>query len=97
MNRFQGETVDQSLARAVQVLREGDVVAFPTETVYGLGADATNPAAVRYIMRMMAVYMHLRPFSQRVIESIDRRIRDLDEGRTPVPTIVNERMAATVN
>ena len=57
----------------------------------------TNPAAVRYIMRMMAVYMHLRPFSQRVIESIDRRIRDLDEGRTPVPTIVNERMAATVN
>ena len=26
--------------------REGGLVAFPTETVYGLGADATNPAAI---------------------------------------------------
>lgn len=31
---------------AVQVLRTGGLVAFPTETVYGLGADASNPAAV---------------------------------------------------
>jgi L-threonylcarbamoyladenylate synthase len=35
--------------RAVEVLRAGGLVAFPTETVYGLGADATNPAAVRRI------------------------------------------------
>jgi L-threonylcarbamoyladenylate synthase len=33
-------------AEAARVLREGGLVAFPTETVYGLGADATNPAAV---------------------------------------------------
>ena len=32
---------------AVGVLRAGGLVAFPTETVYGLGADASNPAAVR--------------------------------------------------
>jgi L-threonylcarbamoyladenylate synthase len=38
-----------ALARAVELLRAGDVVAFPTETVYGLGADARNPAAVRRI------------------------------------------------
>src|SRR5689334_24328815 len=31
---------------AVSVLRAGGLVAFPTETVYGLGADAANPAAV---------------------------------------------------
>ena len=31
---------------AVEVLRRGGLVAFPTETVYGLGADASNPAAV---------------------------------------------------
>ena len=37
------------IARAVEVLRAGGLVAFPTETVYGLGADATNPAAVRKI------------------------------------------------
>ena len=35
-----------SVAQAVSVLRAGGLVAFPTETVYGLGADATNPAAV---------------------------------------------------
>ena len=35
--------------QAVQLLRAGRLVAFPTETVYGLGADATNGAAVRRI------------------------------------------------
>jgi len=34
---------------AVSVLRRGGLVAFPTETVYGLGADASNPAAVARI------------------------------------------------
>lgn len=34
---------------AVDVLRAGGLVAFPTETVYGLGADATNPEAVARI------------------------------------------------
>jgi L-threonylcarbamoyladenylate synthase len=38
-------TPDDILA-AAQALREGQLVAFPTETVYGLGADATNDAAV---------------------------------------------------
>ena len=35
-----------AIARAAQRLREGSLVAFPTETVYGLGADASNPEAV---------------------------------------------------
>jgi L-threonylcarbamoyladenylate synthase len=34
------------IAAAVEVLRRGGLVAFPTETVYGLGADAANPEAV---------------------------------------------------
>jgi len=37
------------IERAVQALRDGELVAFPTETVYGLGANAQNPAAVRRI------------------------------------------------
>ena len=32
---------------AGEVLRSGGTVAFPTETVYGLGADALNPSAVK--------------------------------------------------
>ena len=34
------------IAQAAAVLKRGGLVAFPTETVYGLGADATNPAAI---------------------------------------------------
>ncbi len=40
---------DASIARAVVRLRAGGLVAFPTETVYGLGADATNASAVAKI------------------------------------------------
>jgi len=37
------------IARAAALLRSGGLVAFPTETVYGLGADARNPEAVARI------------------------------------------------
>ncbi len=37
---------EAALAEAARTLSAGGLVAFPTETVYGLGADATNPAAV---------------------------------------------------
>jgi L-threonylcarbamoyladenylate synthase len=36
----------ERLDRAVAALLDGDLVVYPTETVYGLGADASNPAAV---------------------------------------------------
>lgn len=38
-----------SVEHAVQVLRQGGLIALPTETVYGLGADASNEVAVRRI------------------------------------------------
>ena len=37
------------IPRAIDILQRGGLVAFPTETVYGLGADATNADAVRRI------------------------------------------------
>jgi len=40
---------DAAIAAAAGILREGGLVAFPTETVYGLGADATNDSAVAAI------------------------------------------------
>ncbi|MBD3679727.1 MAG: threonylcarbamoyl-AMP synthase [Rhodobacteraceae bacterium] len=40
---------EAGIARAAEILREGGLVAFPTETVYGLGADATNDTAVARI------------------------------------------------
>jgi L-threonylcarbamoyladenylate synthase len=39
------------IERAAELLKQGRLVAFPTETVYGLGADATNPLAIEAIYR----------------------------------------------
>jgi L-threonylcarbamoyladenylate synthase len=41
-----------AIQRAAQVIREGGLVAFPTETVYGLGADAGNAVAVARIFEV---------------------------------------------
>jgi len=43
---------DEAVDRAADLLRQGEVVALPTETVYGLAADATNPDAVQAIYRV---------------------------------------------
>ena len=40
------------IGAAVSALRRGGLVAFPTETVYGLGADATNASAVRRVFQV---------------------------------------------
>ena len=40
---------DEELAEAARIIREGGLVAFPTETVYGLGANALNEDAARKI------------------------------------------------
>lgn len=37
----------QSIALAADLLRRGELVALPTETVYGIAADARNPKAVK--------------------------------------------------
>src|SRR4030088_1362428 len=37
---------EPAVTAAVRCLADGGLVAFPTETVYGLGADASNPAAI---------------------------------------------------
>src|SRR5215469_4264798 len=40
------------IAKAAQILREGGLVVFPTETVYGLGANALDGGAVRKIYKL---------------------------------------------
>jgi len=48
MVRQKSLTVDQ----AADCLRRGEVIAYPTEAVYGLGCDPANEAAVRHILRL---------------------------------------------
>jgi L-threonylcarbamoyladenylate synthase len=68
---------------AVQALRDGELVAFPTETVYGLGANAQNPAAVRKIFEAKG-----RPTTHPVIVHLDsprflhRWVREVPETAT---------------
>jgi len=50
--QFVSHCTADAMARAAQVLQAGALVAFPTETVYGLGADATNADAVARIYQV---------------------------------------------
>ncbi len=46
------------IPRAVALLRDGGLVVFPTETVYGLGADASNPTALRRLFAVKGRPVH---------------------------------------
>jgi L-threonylcarbamoyladenylate synthase len=48
-NAIDSQASRAALSRAAELLRRGGTVAFPTETVYGLGANALDPAAVQAI------------------------------------------------
>jgi hypothetical protein len=65
------EGVDR-IMRALPEAREPFWIAF-------VKVAKTNPNALRYIVMLMALYMHLAPFSKNVIGEIDRRIAQLDE------------------
>ena len=46
------EENNADIEKAAQIIKNGGLVAFPTETVYGLGADAINADAVRKIFKV---------------------------------------------
>jgi L-threonylcarbamoyladenylate synthase len=71
--------IDDQIARAVDVLRRGGLVAFPTETVYGLGADASNADAVHRVFAVKG-----RPAAHPVIVHLAHAAQ-LDEWSAPVP------------
>ncbi len=77
-----------AIARAVEVLRAGGLVAFPTETVYGLGADAEAPAAVRRIFAVKG-----RPSGHPLIVHIADAAA-LDAWADPVPEAARRLAAA---
>lgn len=76
------------IAAAAAVLEEGGLVAFPTETVYGLGADAENPAAVARIYQAKG-----RPNDHPVIVHVAPGA-DLDYWVTDIPQEARQLVAA---
>jgi|HubBroStandDraft_1064217.scaffolds.fasta_scaffold02659_10 L-threonylcarbamoyladenylate synthase len=90
---------------AVQALRDGELVAFPTETVYGLGANAQNPAAVRKIFEAKGrppdhpVIVHLDSprFLHRWVREVPANALKLAEAFWPGPLTVVMPRAANVH
>src|SRR5438552_689228 len=68
------------IERAAKLLRDGEIVVFPTETVYGLGADAFQPAALERIFAAKG-----RPFSDPLIVHIADE-HELELLTTTIPT-----------
>ena len=80
MAQFLSNSSADSLAIAAQSLLDGHLVAFPTETVYGLGADATNQSAVARIYQVKG-----RPADHPLIVHI-ADLKYLDQWISEIPT-----------
>lgn len=52
MNEQEKQQFQQAINEALQVLNKGGVILYPTDTVWGLGCDATNSAAVKCIFEI---------------------------------------------
>ena len=79
--RIDEQHIDQALIKeAGDVIRAGGLVAFPTETVYGLGGDALNPRSSEKIYRAKG-----RPSDNPLIvhiadmEALDAVVREVPE------------------
>ncbi|HEV2563982.1 MAG TPA: L-threonylcarbamoyladenylate synthase [Microvirga sp.] len=90
------------LARAAAILRRGGLVAFPTETVYGLGADATNAEAVAGIYAAKErpsfnpLISHLESFESAQVQGVfDEIARRLAEAFWPGPLTLVVPIAPT--
>lgn len=85
-----------AVEKAAEILKNGGVVAVPTETVYGLAADALNPAAVEKIFKAKGrprdnpLIVHATSLGEiePLVEKIDPRLYDLAEKYWPGPLTV---------
>lgn len=83
----------EKISKAAKIIQDGGIVAFPTETVYGLGADATNPNAVARIFeakqrpRFDPLIVHIAEKSQlsEVVTSVPPKAQQLIDKFWPGP------------
>jgi L-threonylcarbamoyladenylate synthase len=83
----------EELSDAVAALRRGDVIVFPTETLYGLGADALNAVAVEKVFQLkgrdsnnpIPVLVADRPMLNSLVAAIPRVAEKLIERFWPGP------------
>lgn len=88
--------IGKDIAHAAAVIRMGGVVGIPTETVYGLGANAFNEKAVLEIFRIknrpffdpLIVHIHSAAVLERYVTGVDPLIRKLTRAFWPGPLTV---------
>ena len=99
------ENIDKSLImRASGIILSGGLVAFPTETVYGLGANAADAAAVKGIFRAKGrpsdnpLIVHVSSIDQveRIVSGIPGMAKKLMEAFWPGPLTLVMRKAESV-
>ncbi len=64
---------EETYSQSVEILKNGGIIAFPTETVYGLGADATNSEAVAKIFEAKG-----RPADNPLIVHVDSKNKAIE-------------------
>lgn len=94
------KATDENIRISAEIIRSGGLVAFPTETVYGLGADALNPVAAAAIFEAKKrpffdpLIVHIAELSEveRIAQNVESKVLKLMEKFWPGPlTIVLEK------
>jgi L-threonylcarbamoyladenylate synthase len=95
--RIDTNEAQSAMGQAAQILREGGLVALPTETVYGLGANALDPAAVARIFEAKQrpswdpIIVHIagptahNPMLQKLVVDVPEHAQRLIEAFWPGP------------
>ncbi len=86
----------EAIHQAAEIIRQGGIVAFPTETVYGLGADAYHPLAVARIFEVkrrptfdpLIVHIASPAHLRKLVKNIPSSARKLTEKLWPGPLTV---------
>lgn len=89
---------EEDLNKAVEVLKNGGVILYPTDTIWGIGCDATNPEAVKKVYEIkhradskaLLVLVDNEAKVQRYVRKVPRQAWDLMELTTKPLTIIFE-------
>ncbi|GAB5409226.1 MAG: L-threonylcarbamoyladenylate synthase [Balneolaceae bacterium] len=76
------------ISKYIQLIKSGEAVAFPTETVYGLGADAWNPSAIQKVFEVKG-----RPSDNPLIVHISKK-EDVQDFALQIPETAEKLMEA---
>lgn len=88
--------ISEDLKEAVEILKKGGLILYPTDTIWGIGCDATNSEAVRKIFSLkkrsdsksMLVLVHDEASLERIVEEVPEITWDLLEAAVDPITVI---------